>query len=149
MKKLNEKGSVLTMAVIVTLIAMVLIGGMFMVVSIYYQRSFQNNAHRQAYLYAKDTCQVFGMKIAKGEGSEYIPDADETKTYNNIKLEVSGNVKPVAKEVSITRSDKKITIKAISVYQKQKATVKLQLNATDYENKSDPAKWTWNIGVYS
>lgn len=149
MKRLNKKGSVLTMAVIVTLIAMVLIGGMFMVVSIYYQRSFQNNAHRQAYLYAKDTCQVFGMKIAKGEGSDYIPDSDEPKTYNNVKLEVSDDIKPVAKKVTVTRSDHKITIKATSVYQKQKAVVKLQLNATDYENKNDPKDWTWNIGVYS
>lgn len=154
MKKLNKNGSVLTMAVMVTMIAMVLIGGMFMVASVYHSRSFQNNAHRQAYLYAKDTCQVFGMKIARHEDdyADYIPDNGSEKTYRNIRLESSAVTeaaqKKVADQAVIKREDKKITIRTTSNINHQKATVKLTLNATDTDD-ADAANWTWNIGVYS
>lgn len=143
----NNKGSTLVTAVIVLLIALALITAMQLIKGSYEMRSYNQVSRRQAYLYAKSTCNTLAEYLIKYKSKNewYVSQVGDSKDVNIESLKI-GNEQINALEfnsVKITRTgENTMTYRVTAVYRKQSQTVKLTCN---YNSKNN----SWSIGKYS
>lgn len=142
----NERGATLEAAVIVTLVLLILGGGILSIAYNYYKRSFDQAYYREAYLNASSIAQSIGREIAstnkESEYSKYIPSsAGGTVTLSDFVFHDTQD-QDLNSSGTITLSDdeKTLTIKITTKVHNATAS------ATQTLQKYDTSDTIWQLG---
>lgn len=137
MKKLNNKGSTIITAIIVSMVVFIILGAALMIAQNYQQRSINEHARKQAYLNGISVADVIAVEINKNNTNILPDNGNIEKDISNIQLPNGYGGKVTAK-VIYDKKESEINqnvlfIQVTSTYNKQ--TEEVQLTLQKYKNQ--------------
>lgn len=137
-KKINEKGSSIVMAIIVIMIFLIITGTCLTIASNYQKRSVMEHARKQAYLNAVAVADAIGGELNINEASILPPNSTQAKLIESVTLPISLTDKDGKEHTSSSgnvtgkiyyedETKKILNIEVISSYAGQKETLILKV----------------------
>lgn len=88
-KKINEKGSSIIMAIIVIMVFLIITGTCLTIASNYQKRSVMEHARKQAYLNAVAVADAIGGSLNTTNVAGFLPESGKTKIIESVSLPIS------------------------------------------------------------